>query len=53
MPWHQLHVDAPIAMGVFGLWVGLLPLCSRKGSTMHRHAGRLFFTLPASYRPRP
>lgn len=45
MSWHQLNVGAHIAMGVFGLLVGLLPLCSRKGSTIHRRAGRLFVYL--------
>lgn len=45
MSWHQLNVGAHIAMGVFGLLVGLLPLCSRKGSMIHRRAGRLFVYL--------
>ena len=42
MSWHQLNAGAHIAMGVFGLLTGLIPLCSRKGSTLHRRMGRLF-----------
>jgi hypothetical protein len=45
MPWHQLNIAAHIAMGIVGLLVGLIPLCSRKGSTWHRRAGRVFVYL--------
>ncbi|BDU20933.1 hypothetical protein [Dyella sp. GSA-30] len=45
MSWHQLNVGAHIAMGVLGLLAGLIPLCSSKGSTIHRRAGRVFVYL--------